>query len=586
MSKILRYSMAVAVILMAPAVLGFTPVPAGPVSGTWPAAGSPYLVQGDIAIPDGSQLTIASGVEVVFEGLYTLDVLGSLLAVGAAQDSIVFTATDTEVGWQGISFESGAEPSVIDFGVIEHGRGTTAGGGITCRTANLTLTRSRISHNRAAWGGGINVSVSEGTPTISECIISDNECEDAGGGICWAGMNIVLTNCRVENNTMHGNSDSSPGGAGIYCWGFFVGSTEITGCTVRNNRIFGLGRGAGIYMDGAMHEGATISHCDIEHNIAESFGGGGLYIGNTQDCNINNCRFSFNYGPFHMISWNGSGSAISLGSGNNTVTHCTFDHNFCGSSGTVFCRSNTSLTMDSCTFSHNMDNCADGGGALRLEGDAAITNTIVGNQQSNFGGNPSAAINFISGTHSVRHCDLFGSFGGIDVTGPAMPEGLGTITGTNANGHPCDDCANIYLDGLFCDAPEGDLQIAENSPCLGAGEDGVTIGAHGVGCQAIGVPWPPTPEVANLVQNYPNPFNPTTTIEYRLSRAGAVRLEVYDLQGRLVRQLRGGEQEPAGRHEATWDGRDLCGREMAAGTYLYRLEVGTTRQSRSMVLVR
>ena len=41
-----------------------TPVPSGPISGTWTNNGSPYLLEGINTIEDGTTLTIEPGVEV------------------------------------------------------------------------------------------------------------------------------------------------------------------------------------------------------------------------------------------------------------------------------------------------------------------------------------------------------------------------------------------------------------------------------------------------------------------------------------------------------------------------------------------
>lgn len=78
------------------------------------------------------------------------------------------------------------------------------------------------------------------------------------------------------------------------------------------------------------------------------------------------------------------------------------------------------------------------------------------------------------------------------------------------------------------------------------------------------------PDDFALQQNYPNPFNPSTEIGYQLAVTSEVRLAVYDLTGRLVRMLIAGEQ-PAGRHQMVWDGKDALGQRVASGVYLYRL---------------
>ncbi len=87
-------------------------------------------------------------------------------------------------------------------------------------------------------------------------------------------------------------------------------------------------------------------------------------------------------------------------------------------------------------------------------------------------------------------------------------------------------------------------------------------------------------------QNFPNPFNPSTTIAYELPQGAPVKLGIYDVSGRLVRLLRNGSFENAGRHEATWDGRDGSGRMLSAGVYVYRLEAGSLKETRRMVLVK
>jgi hypothetical protein len=82
----------------------------------------------------------------------------------------------------------------------------------------------------------------------------------------------------------------------------------------------------------------------------------------------------------------------------------------------------------------------------------------------------------------------------------------------------------------------------------------------------------------------PNPFKGTTRIGFDLPQASIVKLEVFDLQGRRVARLMDGAQ-PAGRHSAEWDGRGTGGVKLQPGVYVYRLQAGTFRAQRKMVLV-
>jgi flagellar hook assembly protein FlgD len=59
---------------------------------------------------------------------------------------------------------------------------------------------------------------------------------------------------------------------------------------------------------------------------------------------------------------------------------------------------------------------------------------------------------------------------------------------------------------------------------------------------------------------------------------------VFDVTGREVRRLIRGDLD-AGRHLATWDGKDARGVRVASGVYWFRLESqGTTRETRALVL--
>jgi len=88
------------------------------------------------------------------------------------------------------------------------------------------------------------------------------------------------------------------------------------------------------------------------------------------------------------------------------------------------------------------------------------------------------------------------------------------------------------------------------------------------------------PLTFELSQNYPNPFNPTTRIAFNLPQSGEVRLDVYDLKGRHIRQLLTGIQ-PAGEQEVVFNAADL-----SAGVYFYRLETEQFSATRKMLLVK
>lgn len=94
-----------------------------------------------------------------------------------------------------------------------------------------------------------------------------------------------------------------------------------------------------------------------------------------------------------------------------------------------------------------------------------------------------------------------------------------------------------------------------------------------------------SPGLFALAQNWPNPFNAATRIEFDLSGAADVQLQICNLAGDLVTTLVDGPGR-AGRQTLIWDGRDQQGRAVAGGVYLLRLRSGHISETRKMLLLR
>lgn len=88
-----------------------------------------------------------------------------------------------------------------------------------------------------------------------------------------------------------------------------------------------------------------------------------------------------------------------------------------------------------------------------------------------------------------------------------------------------------------------------------------------------------------LAQNYPNPFAQETALQYHLAEPAEVSIRIYDVQGKLVKEIPHGYRA-AGPHEAAWDGRDAQGNPVSSGTYFYELHAGEHVMSKKMVLLK
>jgi uncharacterized repeat protein (TIGR01451 family) len=82
----------------------------------------------------------------------------------------------------------------------------------------------------------------------------------------------------------------------------------------------------------------------------------------------------------------------------------------------------------------------------------------------------------------------------------------------------------------------------------------------------------------------PNPGR-SPRIRWDLRRSGVVNLAIYDLSGRLVKELVAGERS-LGPHVTNWNGRDRAGRAVPSGVYFARLETGGWSESAKIVVVR
>ncbi len=79
-------------------------------------------------------------------------------------------------------------------------------------------------------------------------------------------------------------------------------------------------------------------------------------------------------------------------------------------------------------------------------------------------------------------------------------------------------------------------------------------------------------QVQKLAPPRPNPFGLETTIFCALDAPGRAELRIYDVTGRMVRQLMRG-QLGSGPHQFVWDGRDDFGGLLRSGMYFYKLTV-------------
>lgn len=309
-----------------------TIIPAGNVSGTWTSAGSPYLIQGSIMIPDNATLTIEPGVTVNFQGSYKLYAQGRLLAIGTAADTITFTAENTTSGWLGIQFDNTPttnDTSKFFYCKLQYSKSSDGGGAFYLVNFNKAIiSNCRISDctsNAYAGGGGIHCGGS--SPVIINNTICDNTTSYNGGGICCENSSPAITNNTIYNNSASG------GGGGIYCGGIFNSSNAIISKNIILNNTASIG--GGIFCS---NNSPAISNNIISNNMASN--GGGIYCSNDgSPAIINNAIYN------NSASIGGGGIFCDYTYGTPTITNNTISNNSAGTGGALFCSLYCSVTL-------------------------------------------------------------------------------------------------------------------------------------------------------------------------------------------------------------------------------------------------
>ncbi|MBC8386020.1 MAG: T9SS type A sorting domain-containing protein [Candidatus Cloacimonetes bacterium] len=91
-----------------------------------------------------------------------------------------------------------------------------------------------------------------------------------------------------------------------------------------------------------------------------------------------------------------------------------------------------------------------------------------------------------------------------------------------------------------------------------------------------------------LSQNYPNPFSEKTTISYELSAKDKkiTRIEIYNAKGQKIKYYTNQQISQSTNQQIVWDGKDMNGKDVPNGVYLYKLSTSNTQRSRKMILLK
>jgi parallel beta-helix repeat protein len=130
------------------------------INTVWDISGSPYIIMNSISVQDGVSLSIDPGVEIKFNGLYSLSVLGEISAIGTLADSIIMTSNlenPNPLDWDRILVQGvGSNNSEFKYCRVEFGRVGISFENSSAKISNCLIKRCDRS----------GISIDGGSPTI------------------------------------------------------------------------------------------------------------------------------------------------------------------------------------------------------------------------------------------------------------------------------------------------------------------------------------------------------------------------------------------------------------------------------------
>ena len=131
------------------------------------------------------------------------------------------------------------------------------------------------------------------------------------------------------------------------------------------------------------------------------------------------------------------------------------------------------------------------------------------------------------------------------------------------------------------------LEFDENRLTLEhTSDDSLTTHTMSINAIALSLVNDNMPESVSIKANYPNPFNPSTTIPVKVSQSDYMQINIFDSNGKLVKNLFNGELL-TGQYSFRWNGLDKYNTMVSSGIYFCKvIKNNNILSSQKMVLLK
>ena len=486
----------------------------------------------------------------------------STIGAGKLEISESFFNSNTANGW-----DPASDPDFPSYG---------GGGAIYQEYADtLKVTGTTFTINNASAGpGGAIASYHGGEVILNDLVLGNNNAAGGGGAVTTLRPeNITFTNSIIENNQSQGNS-----GGGV-----FIGSESN---------------------DASITVPGSLSHLTFVNNYAQ-IGGGGLFLWNTLDFDILHCTFVGNEANDNdgTSTWLGGGLAIHSNAEANVLNSLFYD-NFPnsvhdGTPNSPFEMNYTRTTeywagdgnttedplfVDPESFDFRLQvnsPCIDAG-TSDLDGDGFED---LGLFYTGSAPDLGAYEWMVAAPQDlqayVQDSTVLLAWGAVEenLQFYKLERSTNDIFTENVS-------ENFLTTNTFTDNDlEWDTEYFYRvSANVGYYTDYSNISS--VMLESLNIEDNEyLPLSFQVFQNYPNPFNPTTSLSYQLSDDGKVEVVIYDMMGKLIKNLVD-EKQSSGQNSIIWNATNNSGNQVSAGLYIYTVKTRNHKQSKKMLLLK
>lgn len=367
-----------------------------------------------------------------------------------------------------VLFQAGeSRNSVLEGFTITGGIGAGGqAGGVGISSSSPTLRACWVMGNSSSDFGGGASTRNGANPLFFDCLFEGNHSDRNGGGLFVDNGSVELARCRFIGNTAGDSGGGMSGRNGA--------QGDVYRCLFVENTSFGSD-GGGAFLDGVA---LAVRNCEFNSNSSGALGGGAFVRNSNATTTFDECSFEGNSSGTH-------GGALAFDAASVVLRDSVLNQNTAGlRGGGLYVVNAGQIQLRGNTHTYNTCGTFGGGMFLSAQGGSIERCTSSGNVAGIAGG---GAYLVEHSTPKLESCVLWGDSPDevrVEITpgggGPLTPVSFPDVVHYSCieGGWPVGP-GNIGTAPMFRDPVGGDFGLSFGSPCIDAGNPGLSNDADG-----------------------------------------------------------------------------------------------------------